>query len=346
MPLWVAENAGWMPGCGSCDPVARHAHELLLGFAAAVLGGFLFTKVSAPKLTLAVGLWLLARLAVWLPLPAPFGLLALGYPLCLFWLGGWPFLKAARTGHNRVFAPAIAAFAAAEALFQAGRLGLLAGGERQGALMAFDLVALMILVMGGRVIPAAMAGLVRKEESRDLFDRNGPRLELAAVAGMAVAALCHGLGWGDGASAGLALAGLAALLRQRRWRLKVALGDASMGPVQVGYALLAAGLVLAAVADWSGIGPTSDALHLATIGGMGMVVAAMMLRINHIRERIPGPMPQAAIPIAALLALAADLRVMAPLEPAWLIPASALLWSLAFLAVAAVLVGTWTTRHP
>ena len=41
VPLWWAEWAGLLPGCGGCDPVARHAHEMLMGFAGAVLGGII-----------------------------------------------------------------------------------------------------------------------------------------------------------------------------------------------------------------------------------------------------------------------------------------------------------------
>jgi uncharacterized protein involved in response to NO len=345
VPLWVAEWNGTLPGCGGCDPVARHAHEMLLGFAGAVLGGFLFTKVSRPQLVLALVAWLAARLGAWAGIGGvPGTVLALAYPACLFGFGGWPFFKAAKVGHNMVFAPVIAAFVLAETLYQGGRLGLIEAGERRGVLTAFDLVALMILVMGGRVVPAAMAGLVRREESRELFDRNRVWLEWLVVAGLGLAALADALMPELPTAPAMALAGIAALMRQARWRPAVALRDASMGPVQVGYSLLAAGLVLAAIADWTGMGPTTDALHLATVGGIGMVTAAMMLRITHIRERRPGPMPRAAVAIAVTLALAADLRVTAAFAPDYLIPASAAWWSLSFLALAVALVLEW--RRP
>jgi uncharacterized protein involved in response to NO len=333
VPLWWAEWAGWLPSAGS----ARHAHEMLLGFAGAVLAGYLFTKVTRPALAVTALAWALARLAAW---TQPGGwvepVATLAFPLMLFVLGGWPFLKAARAGRNLVFGPAIAAFAIAEMVYQAGRAGLLPQGERQGALMAFDLVALMILVMGGRVIPAAMAGLVRREESRELFHRNGPRLELASVAGMASAFLCHGLSQPDAAAAaGMALAGAAALVRHTRWRPRLAAADPSMGPIQAGYFLLCLGLVLAPIL------PGPGTLHLATVGGIGIVTAAMMLRITHIRERAPGAMPRAAVPIAAMLAAAAVVRATSPLAPEVMVPLAAALWSLAFLGVAAALVRVW-----
>lgn len=344
VPLWWAEWAGLLPGCNGCDPVARHAHEMLLGFAGAVLGGYLFTKVTWPRLLLALAAWAAARIGAWSGIGGGPGLaLSLAYPILLFAFGGWPFLKAAKLGHNMVFAPTIAAFALAETLYQAGRLGLIEAGERRGALTALDMVALMILVMGGRVIPAAMAGLVRKEESRELFDRNRPWLEWVVVAGMALSALSDSLALPH--LPAMLVAGLAALARQTRWRPMLALSDASMGPIQLGYFLLAAGLIAASASELTGMGPGTDALHLATVGGIGLVTSAMMLRINHIRERSGHGWPKMGIPIAITLVIAADLRISASVDPNILIPASAALWSLAFLMTSVVLVKSWISQR-
>jgi uncharacterized protein involved in response to NO len=339
-PLWWAEWAGYLPGCDGCDPVARHAHEMLLGVAGAVLGGYLFTKVTLPRLLLALAAWAAARIGAWSDVGGITGLvLALGYPVLLFAFGGWPFLKAAKLGHNMVFAPTIAAFAVAETLYQLGRLGLIEGGERRGVLTAFDMVALMILVMGGRVIPAAMAGMVRKEDSRELFDRNRPWLEWVVILGLALEAV------GDIAGirhfGAMAVAGLAALARQGRWRPLLSLTDPSMGPIQLGYFLLASGLILASAADVIGIGPGTDALHLATLGGIGLVTSAMMLRIDHIRERKGHRWPRIGVLVAAVLVVAADLRITAGVAPGFLIPASAVLWSLAYAIVAVSLAVGW-----
>ncbi len=340
VPLWWAEWAGLLPGCDGCDPVARHAHEMLLGFAGAVLGGYLFTKVTLPRLLLALAAWAAARIGAWAGIGgAPGVVLALAYPVLLFAFGGWPFLKAAKFGHNMVFAPTIAAFAVAEGLYQAGRLGLIEGGQRRGVLTALDLVALLILVMGGRVIPAAMAGLVRKEENRELFDRNRPWLERVVVLGMALNAIGDMLALPRVLA--MAVAGAAALVRQGRWRPMQALTDPSMGPIQTGYFLLATGLILASLSEQVGIGPGTDALHLATIGGIGLVTSAMMLRIDHIRERRGHGWPKMGIPIAVLLVVAADLRITATVAPEVLIPASMALWSAAYLMLAIMLVLGW-----
>jgi uncharacterized protein involved in response to NO len=139
----------------------------------------------------------------------------------------------------------------------------------------------------------------------------------------------------------MAVAGAAALVRQGRWRPLLSLSDASMGPIQLGYFLLAVGLILASVADVIGMGPGTDALHLATLAGIGLVTSAMMLRIDHIRERKDHRWRKIGIPVAGLLIIAADLRISASIAPEILIPGSAALWSAAFLILAAALALGW-----
>jgi uncharacterized protein involved in response to NO len=114
-----------------------------------------------------------------------------------------------------------------------------------------------------------------------------------------------------------------------------------MGPIQLGYFLLATGLILTALSEAVGIGPGTDALHLATLGGIGLVTSAMILRIDHIRERRGPGWPKMGIVVAVLLVIAADLRVTASLAPDLLMPAAMALWTLAFLLLAGTLAWGW-----
>jgi uncharacterized protein involved in response to NO len=43
LPLWAAQYAGWLPGAN----LSWHAHEMLFGYAFAVIAGFLLTGVRA-----------------------------------------------------------------------------------------------------------------------------------------------------------------------------------------------------------------------------------------------------------------------------------------------------------
>nr|WP_082188142.1 NnrS family protein [Azospirillum baldaniorum] len=181
VPLWVAGYFGWL-GIGWTP--ALHAHEMLMGYALAVVGGFLLTRPSGMALTVAFAAWLAGRLAVLAGLPPEIAApLALAYPVALFVVAGVPFLRAAKSGHNKLFGPVIGAFALAEALVWWG-----GDGGRTGALFALHLVGILMLVMGGRIIPSATAGEVRRQGGT-LVERVQPRLEWAGVAGAVLAAL-------------------------------------------------------------------------------------------------------------------------------------------------------------
>ena len=70
--LWALEYAWWMP-VPFLEAPTRHAHEMLFGFAFAVIAGFLFTAVrnwtnrptpTGGWLAAIVSLWVAARIAV------------------------------------------------------------------------------------------------------------------------------------------------------------------------------------------------------------------------------------------------------------------------------------------
>jgi uncharacterized protein involved in response to NO len=72
VPYWIAGLLGWVALPSTMPPLLWHAHEMLYGFAVAVIVGFLLTAgkawtgLATPRgATLAVmaGLWLAARLA-------------------------------------------------------------------------------------------------------------------------------------------------------------------------------------------------------------------------------------------------------------------------------------------
>src|SRR5690349_15490508 len=70
VPLWLAQYAGWAMPSGYLSGMAWHAHEMMFGFATAVLTGFLFTAArnwtglptpTGMALAALAGLWLAGR---------------------------------------------------------------------------------------------------------------------------------------------------------------------------------------------------------------------------------------------------------------------------------------------
>jgi uncharacterized protein involved in response to NO len=120
IPLWAAAYVGW----SASPPLASawHGHEMLFGYAPAVVAGFLFARLEGGALALLLGAWLLARLVALVPEP---GLLlaAAGslFPLLLAVRAASLFLPAVKKGSNRMVASVFGGFLLAELLYRAAR---------------------------------------------------------------------------------------------------------------------------------------------------------------------------------------------------------------------------------
>ncbi|WP_109451129.1 NnrS family protein [Azospirillum sp. TSH64] len=332
VPLWLAQVGGLLPAGWS---PAVHAHEMTLGYALAVVGGFLMTRLSRPMVAVALLSWLAGRLALPAGLPPLLALpLCFAYPLLLFVVAGLPFLRTGRSGHNAVFGPLIGAFLGAEALFWAGELGLVPGSGQPVALL---LIATLLLTMGGRVIPAATAGALRRQ-GITLAHRVQPRLEAMGIAGAALCLLSAATGLLPLAgAAGAAMAGTSALLRLARWKPHLLLRRPEIASLHLGYLCLGAGWLLSAGTALLGLPPAAG-WHLLGVGALGILASAMTIRTTLQREAEPERFPPAASVAVGLIALAAALRVAAVWWPSMsLLTAAAVFWTLGQLLTAGVL---------
>ncbi|WP_109107572.1 NnrS family protein [Azospirillum sp. TSO35-2] len=340
VPLWVAQFSGLLPLGWTA---AVHAHEMVGGYALAVVGGFLMTRLSRATLALAALSWLAGRLAMLAGLPPVVALPAsFAYPLLLFIVAGVPFLRGARSGHNAVFGPLIAAFILSEALFWAAELGITGGG---GAPFGLALVGTLLMTMGGRVIPAATAGALRSQ-GLTLVQRVQPRLEWIGIAGAAVALLSAASGlYPEVGAVGAILAGVSALARLARWRTAAILRHPEIASLHLGYLCVGAGWVLAGGGTLLDL-PGAAAWHLLAVGGLGILANAMMLRTALQREAEAVRFPLPATVAVGMLAGAALLRVAALWWPAMPpLVGAAVLWTLGHLLMAAVLL-TRRRRSP
>ncbi|WP_109051016.1 NnrS family protein [Azospirillum sp. TSA6c] len=332
VPLWLAQVGGLLPAGWS---PAVHAHEMTLGYALAVVGGFLMTRLSRPMLAVALLSWLAGRLALLLGLPPLLALpLCFAYPLLLFVVAGLPFLRTSRSGHNAVFGPLIGAFLGAEALFWAGELGLVPGNGQPVALL---LIATLLLTMGGRVIPAATAGALRRQ-GVTLAHRVQPRLEAMGIAGAALCLLSAATGLLPLAGgAGAAMAGASALLRLARWKPHLLLRRPEIASLHLGYFCLGAGWLLTAGTPLLDLPPAAG-WHMLGVGALGILASAMMIRTTLQREAEPERFPPAASVAVGLMAAAAVLRLTAVGWPSMtLLTAAAVFWTLGQLLTAGVL---------
>jgi len=334
VPLWALEYAGLLPGLRGGGWASWHGHEMVFGYALAVIGGYLLTKISRPALLAVFALWLLGRVG-YLVLPLPPAVetaVAISFPAALFAFAGVPFLRAAKTWRNTMFAGALAALVLAAVTYESGAWHALAAGEARGVLLGVDVIALLMFMMGGRVIAAASSGALRlKGGTRYAVAQS--RLEAAGVA--AIAALAVLDFWGRApmlaAAAGL-LGALVVAARLARWRAWKTADAPELAALHLGYVWLAAGLAVQASSLVFGVPPQLDALHGVMVGALGTLSLSMMARVALQRARNEIVFPPGVTVAVAMISGAALCRLLAAV-PALRLPmigTAAVFWMCAF----------------
>ncbi|MFK8331470.1 NnrS family protein [Pseudomonas sp. BJa5] len=290
VPLWLAALQGslgdWQPAGGW---LAWHRHELLFGFGLAIIAGFLLTAVQtwtsqpglsgAPLAALAL-LWLAARVAWLANLPWPLLVpLELGFPVAVAWLMA-AMLWRVRQKRNYPVVLVLSLLIAADALAMYGLVQGHDGWQRQAVFSGLWLVAAMMTLIGGRVIPFfTQRGLGRSESVAPW-----PWLDRALLAGSLLVALLYaaGLGFSVNPLCGVLFALLAAGHGLRLWRWH----DRGLWRVPLLWSLhLAYGWMLLAclgMALWHfgvALNP-SLALHCLSVGAMAGLILAMVARVS------------------------------------------------------------------
>ncbi|MBK6638565.1 MAG: NnrS family protein [Rhodocyclaceae bacterium] len=335
VPAWLLVFSGhWtapMPGA------LWHGHEMLFGFACAVIVGFLFTAgrnwtglptpTGAPLAALA-GVWLAGRLMMAFAGDTVAGaVIDLAFlPAAAFALGR--VLVQAKSHRNYFVLVLLSLLTLCNLGFHLARFGVLALDPLQAIWAALSLVTLLETAIGGRVIPMFTASALR-----GVKQWQHPRLNQAAIALTAVALLLWVLGF---AVLGAPLALVAALLqlvRSAGWNPWATRRTPLLWILHLGHLWIPIGLLLLALTQWGWV-PRSAAVHALTIGAIGGLIIGMMTRtaLGHTgRMLVAGPVETSAY---VLIQLAVLVRVASLLfVPLWAIAGinvAGSLWALAF----------------
>jgi uncharacterized protein involved in response to NO len=336
VPLWALQFSGLLPGAYLQGP-AWHAHEMLFGFALAVIVGFLFTAgrnwtgqptpTGAPLAALAL-LWVAARLLVLTPWSLAAALANVAFPLAAAIALAVPFVRA-RNRRNYFFVGLLLLMAVAAAGVHAAQHGVGIVPLHGGLQLGLDVVLFILSVMGGRVIPMfTNNGVPGAAAMRDPF------VEKAALGLVLALALTDATGLAD---APLALiAGLACLAHATRWILWQPWKTRAVPLVWVlhlAYLWVPVHLGLRAGAE-AGLVAASLATHALTVGAIGGLVIGMMTRTARGHTARPLRADRVDTACYGLVLSACAVRVVLPLFAPTLtlaaIQVSAALWSAGF----------------
>lgn len=344
VPLWLWMYFAGLEMPGPVPGLQWHVHEMLFGYLGAVLTGFILTAIpnwtgrlplSGWPLLALVALWLAGRMAIAL-IGDPLAAMAvdLAFPAMLSF-AVWREVAAGRNWKNAPVAALITLFGAANALHHAENFELVPSGL--GVRLALGVAAMMIALIGGRIIPSFTRNWLVKAGDTHLPDSFGP-LDKAALAATGVAVMLW-TGIPDSTVTGAALVGAGALVAVRlsRWRGHRTLREPIVLVLHVGYAWLAVGLFMLGLSILWGAVPGSAAIHALTAGAVGTMTLAVMSRasLGHTGREIVAD--RFVLAIYAAVTAGALLRVAAPFAGSWygfVLACGGALWSAASLGFA------------
>jgi uncharacterized protein involved in response to NO len=324
IPLWLVFFSGEAASPSLLAPAVWHVHEMVFGFGAATVAGFLLTAIpnwtgrmplQGGSLALLVLLWCAGRAAVLCSarIGAEAAMLAdLAFPLC-FLLAVAREILAGRNWRNLPMLAALSLLLAGNLLVHLEAVGV-AETAALGNRIGVATLLMLIAFVGGRIVPSFTRNWLAKERPEipapatfGAPDRAALALTALALVFWAAAPEAAAAPWAELA------AGLALGFRLWRWRGAATWREPLLLVLHLGYGWLALGLVLLALDALSGLVPQTAALHALTVGAIGTMTLAVMTRatLGHTgRPLTAGP---GTVTIYALVTAAALLRLAAPL---------------------------------
>ncbi|MEO8347221.1 MAG: NnrS family protein [Betaproteobacteria bacterium] len=280
IPLWVAQYAGVLPAAYARSPL-WHGHEMLFGYALAVITGFLFTAgrnwsgqatpTGATLVAFAL-LWIAGRILVLTPFAIAAAVVNAAFPIAVAVALAIPFAKS-RNRRNYFFVVLLMLLGVAVLAMHLSRIGIVAWPERVSLQTGLDVVLFIIAVMAGRVIPMFTNNGIPGAQATRL-----PLVEKLALGSVLALLSADILQAPAGVIALIAIvAAFAHAARLYLWQPWRTLRTPLVWVLHAAYAWIVIYLVLRALAAF-GLVAESLAVHALTIGAVGGMTIGMMTR--------------------------------------------------------------------
>ncbi|MCB1041483.1 MAG: NnrS family protein [Acidobacteria bacterium] len=270
------------------NPFSWHAHEMIHGFAAAIISGFLLTASAnwtktrgahGITLFLLVLLWVLNRLAYgWLWFHGPHSGL---WTTFVFYVALTcvllPPLWRARQWHNLGLLLWLLLLGVAEFMQSASLLNAKPVLAERAMLLSLNATLAFVAIIGGRVIP-----FFTRNKLPHLDIRKEPVAEWFSLGLLLAITVCDLLyGRRHTCSGVLSLfAGLAFLARGRHWHSFETRHEPMLWVLHLGYFFLVCGFLLRTLCHGIPQLPQSAWIHMFTLGALSLVVLGMISRVS------------------------------------------------------------------
>lgn len=343
--FWLPLFYGHLETLSLMSPVDWHIHEMLFGYLAAIVTGFLLTAipnwtgrlpVQGLPLFLLVAAWILGRFAVFFSGQIGWAAALIDCAFLFLVVGAAATeIFAGKNWRNLIVLVPVSLLLLANILFhiEVYQFGAADIGRRLG----MGMILILLAVIGGRIIPSFTRNwLVRGNPGRLPIPYN--RFDIATILMTAVAVLL----WSflpDHLLTAVAtlMAAVMHILRLFRWAGDRATGDALVLILHIAYAFVPVGLSLIGLAIiLPDIVPTAAGVHAIGAGAMGVMTIAVMTRatLGHTGRKLV--VSNATCVIYAAIIISAVSRIAAAFDPSGtvLLHVSALGWAVAFFGFA------------
>jgi uncharacterized protein involved in response to NO len=345
--LWLPQYFGELSLPTAFAPLGWHAHEMLYGYVAAIVTGFLLTAIpnwtgrlpiNGYPLAGLVALWLAGRVAIAGSAIWGAGLAAVVDVAFLATLAAVALreIVAGKNWRNLRVLVVLGVLIAGNVVFHLEAIWR--GTADYGIRLGIAAMIGLIMLVGGRIVPSFTHNwLVRANPGR--LPQPFTRFD-ALVLGASALALTIWIVMPQHAVSGvlLMMAGMLQAARLARWAGDRTFADRLVLVLHVGYAFVPIGfLLLGAAMLWPSEWPTSAGLHAWTTGAIGLMTLAVMTRasLGHTGHKLAASVPTQVIYLCALVAALA--RILATFEPSSaLLHAAVFAWVLAFGGFAAI----------
>lgn len=320
-----------------------HAHEMLFGYAMAVIAGFLLTSVrtwtrtataEGTHLLILFALWVIARVCFlfgtsFIEVAATTDVL---FTLWLSYILTHRIVKAKQWNQIGIIAKVLL-ITLCNITFYAGALGYLENGVIWGIFSAMYIILALIMTMGRRVIPFFIERATN--DAVKLF--NTRWVDITNLFIFLAFAINEVFIEHETTSAYLAtILFILNAYRLIRWHHPIIWQQGLLWSIYLSFWMITFGFALFALTYFANLDiPKLLAIHAFTVGGIGMITMGMISRVSlaHTGRNVYEP-PKALIYAFSAILISAIVRVILPLFDIWayetLIGISQVFWVLAF----------------
>ncbi|MGB5332338.1 MAG: NnrS family protein [Woeseiaceae bacterium] len=340
--FWLLSFTGTFYVSGYLHGISWHSHEMVFGFAIAVMSGFLFTAVrnwtglptpTGLALAALAALWVAARVLITTGPALPAALVDAVFVPALALAVAVPIVKS-RNQRNYKIVALLLLIGITNVIYHLATLGLVPARLANTSLIAaLDLITIVFAIVAGRVIPAFTKNAIPESDPR-----HANWLEILSFGSLIlIIVLRVSADWVSTpvliTTTILFVAAVAHTFRLALWQPHLTVRNPLLWMMPVAYSWLPIAFVLRALAENSLVSQGAW-IHALTMGAISGLMLAMMMRsaLGHTGR----PLVASGLDMSAFLVLqlAAIIRVTAGLFASSLYPElvifSGVLWMLAF----------------